>query len=243
MSFDAPVALLGLLAIPVLVALLVVGERRRRQQGARFGTPALVALSTSRSRRRFVPFVLAIVALTTLIVGVARPRATLTVPRREATVILAIDTSRSMSATDVRPSRLAAALSAARSFFDTAPSGYAVGIVTFSTRASLILPPTTDRDAARRALDQIRLSSGTALGDAIGRSVAVARPGRAARQSAGRCRQRCCCCPTERRRPEAGPARGGGAGEEGRCAGQHRRRSGRATPSSWCRSRTGSRSR
>ncbi len=133
-----------------------------------------------------MPFVLAIVALTTLIVGVARPRATLTVPRREATVILAIDTSRSMSATDVRPSRLAAALSAARSFFDTAPSGYAVGIVTFSTRASLILRPTTDRDAARRALDQIRLSSGTALGDAIGRSVAAARPGGGAQQSSER---------------------------------------------------------
>ncbi len=184
MSFDAPLALLGLLAIPIVVALLVVGERRRKEQAARFGTPALVASFAPPPRRirRLLPFVLAIAALTTLIVGVARPRATLSVPRREATVILAIDTSRSMSATDVRPSRLAAALSAARAFFATAPSGYAVGIVTFSTRASLILRPTTDRDAARSALDQIRLSSGTALGDAIDRSVAAARPGGVAQQ-------------------------------------------------------------
>ncbi len=185
MSFDAPLALLGLLAIPVIVALLVVGERRRKEQGARFGTPALVASSAPppRRTRRLLPLALAVAALTTLIVGVARPRATLSVPRREATVILAIDTSRSMSATDVQPSRLAAALSAARAFFDTAPSGYAVGIVSFSTGASLILRPTTDRDAARRALDQIRLNSGTALGDAIDRSVAAARPSSGTRQS------------------------------------------------------------
>jgi Ca-activated chloride channel family protein len=177
-SFDAPLALLGLLAIPVMVALLAVGERRRKEHGARFGTPALVASSAPppRRARRLLPLALAVAALTTLIVGVARPRATLSVPRREATVILAIDTSRSMSATDVQPSRLTAALSAARAFFDTAPSGYAVGIVSFSTRASLILRPTTDRDAARRALDQIRLNSGTALGDAIDRSVRAARP-------------------------------------------------------------------
>ena len=179
MSFGSPFALLGLLAIPAIVVLLVLGERRRRAQGARFGTPALVAASAPVPRRirRLLPFTLALVALTALIVGVARPRATLSVPGREATVILALDTSRSMAATDVAPSRLAAALAAARVFLDTAPSGYAVGLVTFSTRASLVLRPTTDRDAARNALDQIRLASGTALGDAIDRSVAAARFG------------------------------------------------------------------
>ena len=115
------------------------------------------------------------VALTTLIVGVARPRATLSVPDRSATVVLALDTSRSMSATDVEPSRLAAALASARTFLDVAPRDFAVGIVTFSTSASVVLSPTTDRDAARAALDQIRLGSGTALGDAVDRSVAAAR--------------------------------------------------------------------
>ena len=179
MSFGSPSALLGLLAIPAVLALLVLGERRRKAQGARFGTPALVAASAPPSRRirRLLPLVLALVALTALIVGVARPRAKLSVPGREATVILALDTSRSMAATDVQPSRLAAALAAARDFLDTAPPGYSIGLVSFSTRASLILPPTTDRNAARSALDQIRLASGTALGDAIDRSVAAARPG------------------------------------------------------------------
>jgi Ca-activated chloride channel family protein len=184
-SFGSPFALLGLLAIPAIVALLVLGERRRKAQAVRFGTPALVAALAPAPRRirSLLPFALALVALTALIVGVARPRATLSVPGREATVILALDTSRSMAATDVQPSRLAAALAAARAFLDTAPSGYAVGLVSFSTRASLVLPPTTDRDAARNALDQLRLGSGTAIGDAIDRSVAAARLGLSPQQA------------------------------------------------------------
>jgi Ca-activated chloride channel family protein len=184
MTFGSPLALLGLLVVPAIVVLLVIGERRRKAQGARFGTPALVAAAAPAPRRirRLLPFVLALVALSALIVGVARPRATLSVPGREATVILALDTSRSMAATDVQPSRLAAALAAARAFLDVAPDGYSIGIVSFSTRATVVLSPTTDRDAASNALDQIRLGSGTALGDAIDRSVAAARPGLTADQ-------------------------------------------------------------
>ncbi|MCY7302511.1 MAG: VWA domain-containing protein, partial [Thermoleophilia bacterium] len=159
--------------------MLAIGERRRRAQAAVFGTPALLAASLPARRRirRLLPFVLALVALATLIVGVARPRATLSVPDRSATVVLALDTSRSMSATDVKPSRLSAALSSARAFLDVAPKDFAVGIVTFSTSAAVALAPTTDRDAARVALDQIRLGSGTALGDAVDRSVEEARSG------------------------------------------------------------------
>ena len=176
MSFGTPLALLGLLAIPLVLGLLVVGERRRRAQAIRFGAPALVAASAPRPRRirRWLPLALALVALASLMVGVARPRATLSLPAREATIVLALDTSRSMAATDVQPSRLAAALEAATTFFEDAPAGYAIGLVSFSTRASLILPPTTDRDLARNALDQIRLGSGTALGDAIDRSAQAA---------------------------------------------------------------------
>ncbi len=179
MTFEAPLALFGLLVVPMLVLMLVLGERRRRARAAEFGTPALLAASLPAPRRvrRLLPFALAIVALTTLIVGVARPRATLSVPDRSATVVLALDVSRSMAATDVEPSRLAAALASARAFLDVAPRDFAVGIVTFSTSASVVLSPTTDRDAARDALDQVRLGSGTALGDAIDRSVAAARSG------------------------------------------------------------------
>ena len=120
-----------------------------------------------------------------------------------------------MSATDVKPSRLAAALAAARTFLDVAPKRYSVGIVSFSTRASLMLSPTTDRDAARRALDQIPLGSGTALGDAIDRSVAAARP-----SAAGSSRRRRAPLPAtvlllsdgEQTSGSRQPARCGGAG-------------------------------
>jgi Ca-activated chloride channel family protein len=177
-SFGSPIALLGLLVVPALVVVLVIGERRRKAEGARFGTPALVkaSLPAPHRIRRLLPFAIALVALSALIVGVARPRANLSLPGHEATVVLAIDTSRSMAATDVKPSRLAAALAAARAFLDVAPKEYSVGIVSFSTRASVVLTPTTDRDAARTALDQIQLGTGTALGEAIDRSVAAARP-------------------------------------------------------------------
>ena len=179
MSFGWPVALLGLLALPALAALGWAGERRRRRDAARFGTPALVAgfLPRSRPLRRRLPYVLALAALGALIVGLARPHASLSIPRREATIVLAIDTSRSMAATDVQPSRLAAALAAGRAFLKEAPRSYAVGILTFSTHATLVLKPTTDRGAARSALDEIRLGSGTALGEGIEQSVLAARPG------------------------------------------------------------------
>jgi Ca-activated chloride channel family protein len=179
MTFGTPLALLALLVVPCLIAMLALGERRRRSRAAAFGTPALLAASLPAPRRirRLLPFALALVALSALIVGVARPRATLSVADRSATVVLALDVSRSMSATDVKPTRLAAALSSARAFLDVAPKDFAVGIVTFSTSASVALAPTTDRDAVRAALDQIRLGSGTALGDAVDRSVAAARLG------------------------------------------------------------------
>jgi len=177
-SFGTPLALIGLLVVPLLIVLVVVAERRRSGQRARFGTPALVSATTPPARRirRLLPLAVALVALSALIVGVARPRAKIPVPGKQATVILALDSSRSMAATDVKPSRLAAAVSSARTFLDEAPKSYSIGIVSFSTRASLVLAPTTDRQAARTTLDLITLGSGTAIGDAIDRSVAAARP-------------------------------------------------------------------
>ena len=178
MSFGTPMALLGLLVVPLLIGFLVFTERRRRGQQAQFGNPALVSASTPPARRirRLLPLAVALVALSALIVGVARPRAKIPVPGKQATVILALDSSRSMAATDVKPSRLAAAVAAARTFLDEAPKSYSIGIVSFSTRASLVLAPTTDRQAARTTLDLITLGSGTAIGDAIDRSLAAARP-------------------------------------------------------------------
>jgi Ca-activated chloride channel family protein len=178
MSFVWPLALLGLLAIPAAVVLYAVADRRRRREAARFGSPPLVAgliVAPSRARRH-VPFVLALAALGALILGVARPKATISVPREEATVVLAIDTSRSMAAEDVAPTRLAAAQQAARAVLENVPEKYRVAVVSFSTSAQVALPPTVDREAAGQALRELRLGAGTALGEAIARSLEVVRP-------------------------------------------------------------------
>ena len=176
MSFQSPQALIGLLVIPVLVVVYVVAARRQRRAASRFTNPALVPnlVPSSPRWRRYVPFVLALVALTLLVVGIARPHVVRSVTRDEATIVLAIDTSRSMAATDVRPSRFDAAHAAAQEFLDAVPESYRVGIVSFSTAASTVLTPTTDREAAKLALGELRLGSGTAIGNAIARSVELA---------------------------------------------------------------------
>lgn len=182
MSFAWPIALLGLLLVPALAALAWAAEGRRRRDAERYGTPALVAASLPRvpGRRRFLPLAIALCALAVMLVGLARPHANLSVPRREATVMLALDTSRSMAATDVSPSRFAAARRAAEAFLEAVPSGYSVGIVSFSTSAQVVLRPTTDREQARAALRELRFGSGTAIGEAIARAVAAVRPDAAA---------------------------------------------------------------
>jgi Ca-activated chloride channel family protein len=176
MTFEWPTALVLLLAIPLLVGVQVVGARRRRRQAARFSNPALVPnlVPSSPGLRRYLPIAIVLVALALLFVGVARPHIVRDVTRDEATVILTIDTSRSMQATDVEPNRFNAAKSAARAFLEEVPDSYAVGIVSFSTSADPVLPPTTDREAAETAINELRLGSGTALGQAIVRSAELA---------------------------------------------------------------------
>ena len=166
MSFASPLALLGLLAIPLLAVVYVLVGRRHRRAADRFANPALVPnlVPSSPAWRRYVPYVLALAALALLVVGVARPHVVRSVTRDEATIVLAIDTSRSMAANDVRPNRFEAAHAAATAFLDAVPDSYRVGIVSFSTAASTVLTPTTDREAARIALGELRLGSGTAIG-------------------------------------------------------------------------------
>lgn len=187
MSFIWPLALVGLLLVPAAAATYVYADRRRRRDAARFGNPALLAgLVVAPPRwRRHVPVGLALAALSLLLVGMARPEATMSVQKEEATVVLAIDTSRSMAADDVKPSRLDAARTAAAAFLEKVPEAYRVGIVAFSTRAQVVLPPTQDREAAQAALLALRLGSGTSVGDAIERSVTLVRPqGRPAGENA-----------------------------------------------------------
>ena len=117
-----------------------------------------------------------LVALVFLIVGVARPHATVSVPREEATIVLAMDVSRSMKATDVEPTRLDAARIAAKTFLDEVPEKFRVGVVSFATRAAVGVAPTEDRELVVTALDTLTPGEGTAIGDAVALSLRVGQP-------------------------------------------------------------------
>src|SRR5439155_20024649 len=116
------------------------------------------------------PAALLLVALALMLVGFARPRVPWSVPEEDATVVLAIDTSRSMAAQDVQPSRLGAAQRAVYAFLDELPSKFRVAVVSFATDARIVSPATHDRLFVRQAIAQLRPGEGTALGDAIARA-------------------------------------------------------------------------
>jgi Ca-activated chloride channel family protein len=174
-SFDWPVALLALLVVPVLVALYVIRERRRTAFAAGFANPALLPNVVDRKPglRRHVPLVLLLLGFTAIVLGVARPHATVSVKREEATVVLAVDVSRSMKAEDVKPTRLGAAQEAAKVFADKVPEKFRIGVVSFATRAVVGLPPTEDRQLVEAALDALAPGEGTAIGDAVALSTRV----------------------------------------------------------------------
>jgi Ca-activated chloride channel family protein len=168
-SFDSPLWLLALLVLPVLLVAYVLRERARIRAAAVWSSPALLPNLVERAPgvRRHLPVALLLVALAAMIVGVARPHATVTVRREEATVLLVIDVSRSMGATDVRPTRLRAAQTAAQEFVDQVPDKFRIGVVSFSTRAQVAVAPTTDRELVRAAIDSLHTGEGTAIGDAV----------------------------------------------------------------------------
>lgn len=169
MSFETPLALAGLLFLPALVLLYVLREQRRARLAEAFASPRLLRGVVDRAPgwRRHLPLTVLLVALILMIVGVARPHAVLSEPREEATVVLVIDTSRSMSSTDIRPSRLGAARGTAEAFLRSVPAKFRVGVVAFASLAVVTLQPTEDRELAQEALATLRTGEGTALGDAI----------------------------------------------------------------------------
>ncbi len=185
MSFQSPLALIGLVLVPVLVGLYVLRERRRQSYATRFTTPALLPnlVDAAPGWRRHLPLALFLVALAAMIVGVARPHASVSVRREEATVLIAIDSSLSMSSQDVRPSRLIAAQRAAKAFVDGMPKKFRVGVIGFAGRAYVAVPPTEERGLVRSALKSLRSGQGTALGDAVALGSRLAR---AERTSDGR---------------------------------------------------------
>lgn len=176
MSFAAPLLLVSLLVLPVAVWAYLALERRRERRAAAWATPALLPNLVERppSWQRHLPtaFLLAGVAL--LLVGFARPRTSISVKKQEATVVLVLDVSGSMAATDVQPSRLGAARAAALRFVDALPSGYRMALVTFSDHAAVSVPATHDLDAVRGGIAHAQSGpQGTALADAVTRAVDV----------------------------------------------------------------------
>src|SRR5215208_4360951 len=175
MRFAFPIALAALALVPILLVAYAVVQRRGVKYALRFTNLPMLANVVDRAPRwrRHVPPLLVLTALAALIVGVARPQVAVAVPREEGTVILAIDRSGSMLATDVSPTRMAAARAAAATFVKGLPKNFKVGLVSFSDQADVVLPPTANHDQAVKALTTLEADNGTALGDAITRSVDV----------------------------------------------------------------------
>jgi Ca-activated chloride channel family protein len=169
MTFLSPARLLLLVAPLALAAAYVVTQRMRQRYALRFTSVELLAsvAPTRPGWQRHVAPVAIAAALTLLIVGFARPAHAARVPRQRATVILALDTSASMGATDVAPTRLVAAEESAQRFVRGLPKEIKVGLVSFDRTARVVATPTTDRAAVLDAIDRVQLGPGTATGDAI----------------------------------------------------------------------------
>jgi len=169
MTFSWPWALLSLLVIPILCGTLWLLRRRRRRAAVRVTSIALVraALRTRTRWTRLIPTLFLLLGLATLGVGAARPQATVPVASNSMTIMLAMDVSGSMCATDVEPNRLTVAQEAATAFIESQNGGTRIGLVAFAGVAGLQVPPTTDKDALIAAIDNFTTARGTAIGSAI----------------------------------------------------------------------------
>jgi Ca-activated chloride channel family protein len=175
-SFASPWLLLGLVLVPPLVLAYGLTERRRRRAAAAFAAPPTAASVVPRRPgwRRHAPLALAGLAMAGLIVALARPQVSVAVPAEQASIVLTMDHSGSMQATDVTPSRLVAAREAGEAFLARVPAKVRVGGVVFDHRTQAVQSPTTDRVALREALrDAMKPSGGTATGDALAASLAM----------------------------------------------------------------------
>jgi len=169
MTFQAPERLWLLGLIPMLIAAYLVLQHRRRHYAVRFTNLDLLAQIAPRRPgwRRHVPAGLFLAMLAILAIGYARPSGTVKTPRDRATVIVAIDVSLSMEATDVAPTRIDAAKTEARKFIASLPARFNVGVVRFAGTADVIAPPAADRTTALAAVDQLQLDKRTAIGEAV----------------------------------------------------------------------------
>ena len=168
--FLNPERLWWLLLVPVLVAAYIYLTRRKNRTGMRFtNTSILGAVVPVQSQwRRHLAVALSLLSLVALTIAWSRPSGVDRVPRERATIVLVLDISQSMAATDVKPNRLDAAKTEAKRFVASMPPSYNVALVSLSGTPASRLPPTTERGQVNRAIDALTLQDSTAIGDAIG---------------------------------------------------------------------------
>ncbi|MBK7261748.1 MAG: VWA domain-containing protein [Rubrivivax sp.] len=178
MSFEWPHLLWLQAALPLLVLLYLWILKRRRRSTVRLASVQVARLAMGKGPgwRRHVPPLLMLAALAALLLAVARPTATITLPLAERTIMLAMDVSGSMRAEDVKPNRLVASQEAAKAFVKALPREVRVGVVSFAGTAAVVQAPTTSRDDVIAAIDRFQLQRGTATGSGIILSLATLFP-------------------------------------------------------------------
>ncbi len=169
MTFLWPHLLWLLLLVPAAVGAYLWLLRRKKKTALRYASLSLIrdAMGPGQRFRRHVPPLLFLIAFTLLLVAIARPAAVVTLPSQHETVILAMDVSGSMRATDVKPSRIVAAQEAAKAFIAEQPNTTQIGIVSFAATASVVQSPTHSREDLVGAIDRFNLQRGTAVGSGI----------------------------------------------------------------------------
>jgi Ca-activated chloride channel family protein len=176
-SLETPLALLSLIAVGAALAAYVLAQKRPPRAAVAFTNVEVLASVVDRTGawRRHVPPALFLLALAILGVALARPHVPVTREREQATVVLAIDSSASMIAEDVPPSRFEAAQRAVRIFLDDLPEQYRVGMITFAGETQVVAPVTTNRRLVHDALELLYPDRGTAIGDAVALAAQLAR--------------------------------------------------------------------
>ncbi len=169
MSFLWPDMLWIFWIIPILVLAYILFQRRRKKYALRYASLSIVkeAMGRGPGFRRHIPPILFLIGLTVMIVAMARPVAMVMMPSQRGTVILTIDVSGSMRADDIKPSRIEAAKSAARTFVQNQPKNVNIGVVSFSSNASVVQAPTRDHEAVMAAINRLTIQERTAIGSAI----------------------------------------------------------------------------
>lgn len=173
MSFLWPEMLWMSWVVPLVLLTYILLQRKRKKYALRYASVSLIKEAGGRrpGRRRHIPSVLFLISLAVLVIALARPEGTVILASQRSTVILTLDVSGSMAGDDIKPSRLEAAKSAAIAFVEKQPQNVQIGVVSFSTNASIVQAPTKDRESVVAAVQRLKVQSSTAIGSAIEKSL------------------------------------------------------------------------